>query len=211
MTSISVILNSLGDTASVWDDAVRIQIYTRGSDGWEADKSIPIRFDRTRPFAALRSEMIGVAEKLGDAKIFVGKSVCGLAYQIFDRMGFQIIETDRFSPRLLDRILNEIDESDRCRKEEEAKSGKAALPAETETPGFFFLNLIELQRKKPDISSKMALQPFFDTTPFDRLTILCHHLPPWLTPYISGKGWSLENRMTEAGAEQVTIFTDCCR
>lgn len=207
MESISVILNSLGDTASIWDDACRIQVFTHGSAGWEAQESVPIRFDRTKPFASLRGEITETAEKLGDAKILVGKSISGLAYQIFDRTGFQVIETDRFSPRLLDRILNEIGDADRRRKDEEA----TALPRETEIPGHFFLSLIELQQKSPDISSKMALQPFFDTTPFDRLTVLCRHLPPWLEPYISGKGWHLESRTAENGAEQVTVFTGCFR
>jgi Fe-only nitrogenase accessory protein AnfO len=209
MASISVILNSLGDTGSIWDDACRIQIFTHGTAGWEARESVPIRFDRTKPFASLRGEITDTAEKLGDAKILVAKSVGGLAYQIFDRMGFQVIETDRFSPRLLDRISSEMDEADRLRKDEEAVGRKVALPRETEMPGHFFLNLIELQQKAPDISSKMALQTFFDTTSFDRLTVLCRHLPPWLKPYIDGKGWRLENRAAENGAEQVTVSTGC--
>lgn len=210
MTSVSVILNSLGDTASVWDDASRIQIYTYGAAGWKARESIPVRFDRTKKFGILRGEITDVAEKLGDAKILVGKSVSGLVYQIFDRMGFQVIEADRFSKRLLDRILSEIEEANDLRKDAESAAEKAALPAETETPGHFFLNLVELQQKAPNISSKMALQPFFDTTPFDRLAILCSHLPPWLTPYVEDKGWHLERQATENGAEQVTVFT-CCR
>ena len=209
MASISVILNSLEDTGSIWDDACRIQIFTNGAAGWEAGESVPIRFDRTQPFMSLRAEITETAKKLGDAKILVGKSVSGLAYQIFDRMGFQVIEANRFSPRLLDRILNEIDEADRCGKDEEETGRKAALPRETETPGHFYLNLIELQQKAPDISSKMTLQPFFDTTPFDRLTVLCRHLPPWLKPYIDDKGWHLESRAAENGAEQVTVSTGC--
>jgi Fe-only nitrogenase accessory protein AnfO len=211
MESISVILNSLGDTAPIWGDACRIQVFTHEAAGWEARESIPIRFDRTKPFASLRGEITEIAEKLGDAKILVGQSISGLAYQIFDRMGFQVIETDRFSPRLLDRIWNEIGEADRRRADEEATVRKAALPRETEIPGQFFLSLIELQQKSPDISSKMALQPFFDTTPFDCLTVLCRHLPPWLEPYISGKGWHLESQTAENGAEQVTVFTGCFR
>lgn len=209
MTSISVILNSLGETASVWDDASRIQVYTHGAAGWEAHESIPVRFDRARPSANLRGEITNVAKKLGDAKILVGKSVSGLAYQIFDRMGFQVIKVDRFSKRLLDRILSEIDEADRRRENEEKKIGKAVQPIETDTPRCFILDLIELQQKAPGVSSKMALQPFFDTARFDRLTILCRHLPPWLEPYISGKGWHLESRTAKNGVEQVTVYTGC--
>lgn len=205
MDSISVILNSLGDTASVWDEASRIQIYSHGAAGWEARESVSVRLDQEEPFPVLRDEITGIAEKLGDAKILVGKSVSGLAYQIFDRMGFQVIETDRFSPRLLDRILSEIDAAELRRRSSET----SALPRETKIPGRFLLNLIELQREAPDISSKMALQPFFDTTPFDQLTIVCRHLPPWLKPYVSGKGWCLENCTTQTGAEQVTVWTDC--
>jgi hypothetical protein len=44
-----------------------------------------------------------------------------------------------------------------------------ACPVETDTPGVFRLDLIRLQRERPDVSSKMALKDFLGTTPFYEL------------------------------------------
>lgn len=210
MDRISVILDPQGNLASPWENGCAIQVFFRGELGWEEGESFQISFDWAKPALSLREDITRLAEKLGDAKILVGNMVSGLSYQIFDRMGFQVIEADCFSLRLLDQVLKEADEAGR-RENDEDTIRKSAGPREMEITGQYFLDLIALQQKAPDISSKMALQPFFENTPFDQLGILCRHMPPWLTPYAAGKGWRVESRPAENGAESVTVFSGCCR
>jgi hypothetical protein len=194
--------------ASVWENNCRIQIFARGTFGWEIGENFPVSFDQTKLIPFLCGETAGVAEKPRDAKILIGRAVSGMAYQIFDRMSFHVVEADHCISLLLDRIRSKIEEAER--KEDESATQKNARPQETKIPGQYFLNLTVLQQRAPDVSSKMALPPLFDSTPFDRLTVLCQHLPPWLTPYANGKGWCLENGPAKNGAQRVTVVS-CCR
>ena len=57
---------------------------------------------------------------------------------------------------------------------------KNAGPVQTQTPGVYFLNLLELQKECPEISSKKALASFLSDTPFLELHLVCAHIPPWL-------------------------------
>lgn len=120
-------------------------------------------------------------------------------------MGFAIFEVERFTTEILDTIL-----WDTKRNYAEEEEPQSISPAETDVAGMYFLDLISLQIQNPDISSKMALQPFLSNTPFLQLTIVCSHLPPWIEKFIAGKGFNLETKKTVDGKIQVSIMKTTC-
>jgi hypothetical protein len=57
----------------------------------------------------------------------------------------------------------------------------AGIPAPTETlPGHFTISIKEIQGKRPEVSSKQVLQDFVRRGAFEKLEVLCDHLPQWI-------------------------------
>jgi hypothetical protein len=206
MECVAVILNERNEIAAVGEPGSSIRIYRKDAQGWRTRSSFPTGLDLTSPLPVLRGELTALAAKLGDARILVGRTVGGLVYQIFNRLNFQIVEADHFSPELLDRISVEL------KTEKEVSHSAADFgPQETEVPGEYFLDLAELQQKLPEISSKIALQPFFKETPFMKITVLCRHLPPWIEPYAQGKGWKVKTEPMQNGTVKAVIIPGICQ
>ncbi len=98
---------------------------------------------------------------------------------VFNQKGYCIFCAEMADQNTLDGMVKDMEDSDekRRRKEEMIKN---AGPVETQTPGIYFLDLAQLQKECPEISSKKALLPFFSNTPFLELQLVCAHIPPWL-------------------------------
>jgi Fe-only nitrogenase accessory protein AnfO len=209
MRGISVVLNGRGKIASVWEDEITLRVFSPCLNGWKEREEYHFSWDHRKPISFLRSEIAALAEKLKDADVIVGKTINGLFYQIFDRKGFVIIEADRFTPELLDQIAKEVELYNK-KAENEAFDWRNARPKEAQQPGFYFLDLSKLQKKAPQVTSKMALQPFFRDTPFLRLTLRCRHVPRWLPSYAEKRDWLIHSKQDDMGMELVTVEPTCC-
>lgn len=204
MGTIAVILDENSQIVCL-GESVSIAVFSKDDSGWNVIKSIPMSINFSKDMQCVREELLELMEELDDCKIIVGKQVLGVAYHEFDKMGFAIFEVERFTTEILDAILWDM----KCNPAEEEEP-QSISPVETDVAGVYFLDLISLQAQNPDISSKMALQPFLSNTPFLRLTIVCSHLPPWIEKFIAGKGFNLETKKTVDGKTQVSIMKPTC-
>jgi hypothetical protein len=117
-------------------------------------------------------------------------------------MGFTIFETDNISDTLFDEIILEIEES----TEKKAPAIETPTsPAQTDNAGIYFLDLINLQLQHPEISSKKALKSFIQTTDFDKLEIICCHVPPWFDNVLPAKKLTYNTELLETNKLKVTI------
>lgn len=160
---------------STFADCDTCIIYEKENNNWKARKQFTIQITAKTNPETFRNEIRTIIAKLDDCKIIVSQSLTGLAYHIFDRMGFYIFETAELAPDTFDQILHDIDKN----TQELTTQEMPTKPMKTDE-GIYFLDFIQLQQVHPEISSKRALQPFLQSTPFIKLDILCSHLPPWL-------------------------------
>lgn len=154
-------------------------IYKRIEEGWEI-----IRTDSFFPLTGKTiKERRGEADKISDlikeVTAIACKEITGIPFSVFDRKGYCIFSIEDISNETLNGIITDIEESDEKKRLMEEML-KGACPVETQTPGVYMLNLKELQKEYPDISSKKALKPFLSDTPFLELHLICEHVPPWL-------------------------------
>ncbi len=152
-----------------------ILLFEREPD-WQLIETIPLAPMPADSVAALRGWTAELIRQLPDCRVLAGGEICGLPYQIFTRAGFSLFTIREISPEVLEGIAQDV-----LRLENVSPARLPESPGETETPGIYFFDLSALQRAKPEISSKMALQPFLSETPFLELRLQCEHIPPWLS------------------------------
>lgn len=153
-----------------------VAVFEPDAETWQLTSEIPYAADACTDPAEIRNHVRSLILELDDCSAVVARRLQGLPYHVFDRMGFQIFEAETLSDALLSGILADI-----------ADTGAVAAPAETPTApvasdehGRYALDLIALQEQHPEVSSKKALRPFLQSTPFFELHLRCSHMPPWL-------------------------------
>jgi hypothetical protein len=202
MNKIAVIMNNYDEINSFESDAI-ISMFESEGIHWRVSERIPVRIDFSQELSSLRKDIQKLILKLDECKIIVGKTISGLAYQIFDKKGFDIFEVEQFNPAILDRILSDVKSTTTEKKD-------VTSPVETGVPGVYFLDLITLQQQNPEISSKMVLQPFLTNTPFLRLNVICSHLPPWMENFACLKGMKVKTEKMADGKIQLEIIKITC-
>lgn len=186
--------------------STHISIFNKSDAGWSVEKEVPVKICFTDEPSAVRDQLRELIEALGECRILAGKEISGLVFNIFDRMGFHIFNIDEINDACLDGILSDIEagsEQDRIRKE----MLENARPAETATPGTYFLDLIALQENCPDVSSKKALKTFFEEIPFLELELVCSHLPPWL----ENMGYEIKTQKLSENKLKATVINRFCK
>lgn len=204
MERISIIMNKAGEINSIREGAI-ICVLEKTDTVWTLVREVPVGAELPGNIGELRRELLRLASELADCKIIVGKSFSGLPYHIFDKLGFAIFEAESCGPAVLDQILLDVHG-----EPQERRAAAVTGPAETDVPGIYFLDLIALQKQNPGISSKMALQPFLEETPFVRLDLICAHLPPWVESLAQSRKLQLTAETLEPGKTRVSVTkTDC--
>jgi len=193
------------DTLCSLDEVQSITIWEQQSSaGWQKRKIFPFQIAPTASMDALRNQIRNLITMLDDCKIVAGLSITGLAYHVFDRMGFRIFEISSLQEDTFDKILADIKQSDNVSADVPVPTTPVAL-----SDGVYHLDLIQLQEHFPDISSKKALQSFLHDTPFIRLNLLCSHLPLWLKTPEYTKSLSIRTKKYGSGI-MATISKKTC-
>jgi hypothetical protein len=154
-------------------------IYQKGQQGWDIGPTIhfdPIGLLSPR---VMRQAVEQLLPLLSDCKVIAGLELSGIPFLVFDRAGFDIFSTETINHAVFDGILADI-ESNTVELDINEKVIKNLCPVETDVPGVYFLDLIALQTRCPEFSSKQVLMNFFQDTPFLELRLICKHIPPWL-------------------------------
>jgi len=160
-----------------FDEMTNFVFYTKEKSGWHKSEMIPLCPDLSGGLAAIRENIKQMLGVFNDCRIIITKSIIGIPYQVFDRSGFIICESEDFDLELLDAIAADLASQDAQAKE--VARLLTRTPTETDVPGYYRFDLTQVQKKYPEMSSKMALQPFLKEAPFDALEVVCNHIPPW--------------------------------
>lgn len=173
--NIAVIVDHYGAPAPLTACA-SVCIFEKADLFWEVTKELPINLSFDGSLSKIRAEVLSLAQLLGSCHIIAGLGINGIAFNVFNKLGFKIFDITALNQEVLDGIAEELLQE----SINQNSNPILAAPVETDTPGYYELDLIALQRTHPEVSSKKALQPFLKDTPFVSLTLRCSHLPPWL-------------------------------
>ena len=158
--------------------AEEVCIY-RNDHGWRKERTIAVSRAVTESITQIRRDAQQLAEQILPCKIIAASELSGIPYAVFDAAGFRIFEISELSDNVLDGILEDVVQAEQSTMLQ-VKVRQQMRPIETETAGFYYMDLIMLQTENPEISTKMALADFLENTPFMMLTLRCNHVPPWI-------------------------------
>lgn len=168
---IAVLLDENSNVAGPGGCAM-LAVFEKIGGAWTVVREIPADIRLDGGLYAARNEILSLAESLDGCRIIAGQKFSGIFFNTLDRLGFFIFEIKAVSPDVLDAVLTDVGEA-KAKKPPDA-------PVKTGERGRWFLDLTELQRNDPGMSSKKALRPILGEPSFVELTLICSHVPPWL-------------------------------
>ncbi len=169
---MALIINGKGLACSAVDGQAMI-IYEGAGDDWEEISELEYHLDPKDNIEGMRSSMKRICSEINDCTAVIGTSIIGLPYHMFDKAGLKILEVQDFDIEDLEFLEGMID-----LKEE--PQGEIPQPVSEMSDGNYTFDLIHAQSEHPELSSKMLLKEFVETSPFISLSLLCEHLPPWI-------------------------------
>lgn len=213
MTSVAVISDVNGHTASIFEaDCVKVFVVPGEKEGWECVRTLPIEIDAQKGLQVVRASVKELIGELGEVKVIAGKKMSGVIYNLFDAAGFAIFEMVGKPERYLDFIKEQLrldnEEAEKAALQRDAEYPDHPLPTGQEN--IYAINLVELQKNRPEISSKMALLPFLQNTTFAELNVICSHAPCWFDRTLGEMSLWYEAKQLENGHTSVNIFHAPC-
>lgn len=157
----------------------RVEIFEKQNDNWLLVRTVSFSPVKGNSVKELRQETEQIAGYAEDAKAILCKEITGIPFSVFDKKGYGIFCTEEVWKETFQGVMADLEESDEKKRLKE-EIIRNARPAQTNTPGIYYLNLLDLQKECPEVSSKKALVSFLKETPFLELHLICAHIPPWL-------------------------------
>lgn len=184
-----------------------VLLLAREPGGWVTGEEIPWRLVPDAP-DGVRDQVRSLILELGECRIVVGAEISGLVYHVFDRMGFDIFQADGVDDALLDAMLEDVSAA----RTERAGGADPLAPVPADDQGRWFLDLVRLQERHPEVSSKKALREFFQKhRGFYELTVVCTHIPPWLEESLPALRLVCRAEPLEAGGLRAVFTHGVCK
>jgi Fe-only nitrogenase accessory protein AnfO len=179
MSKIAVLIDK-NDETTTFGKGATVEVFLKRGGEWEVIQKIEVVLEDSMGVSEVRQEAARIAKALGDCRLIVGKKVYGMAYNVFEAMKFAIWEIEGRPETFLDEIV-EAEEAyvrQETNKENEKLNEESYIKKLSE--GHYLIDLLYMQSLDRSISSKQAIIPFLEKQPFDRLDIVCTHIPPWI-------------------------------
>lgn len=138
---------------------------------------------------------------LGECKIFITRAASGAIFYELEKAHCSVWEISGLPKEFLDEVWRE-EESQKL--QELSGSGDIVGPAEV-APGHYYVSIKDIQKKRPDISSKQVLQKFIRSGAYQKLEVVCDHVPPWIALESDCCGFVLETNRIGPGEVRVIL------
>lgn len=175
---IAVIENDNRKTSSILEPGF---IATYGEDGgeWKALNRFENKVCNAKSIAAVRMALADTIKQLGDVKIVVASEIPGIAFGFFQAAGFDIFLVENNVLDVLESVKKEMLEPIEKRQEKPHTFDIMQFLEPGMNKGDFSLNMEEILLKNPELTSKKILIPYLKNGEFNRLDIICSHIPKW--------------------------------
>ena len=188
-----------------FNQSTALSIMSKVEAEWQKGILLPLDLN-VGSINELRMKLQAVIDSVPDCKILLSAGIAGIPYYVFDKMGFSIFEAACVSDNLLNQITSDVAHN----KEDLASESLISRTPLEITDGCYYLDYLLLESKSPEITTKKALLPFFDSTPFLSLTVRLSHLPPWLEFGEYANKYEITSKTSDNGL-LLTIKQKVCR
>jgi len=175
--NIAVAVDKDGATTSLYEPGCLV-IYQKKQGRWHIAQQADYDLEQSKGMRHMRAKMAEIVQLLSAcSQVFVGLSVTGLPYFELEKAGLSIWEFEGKPVEFLDYILAQEEEA--ALEREQVKPVVVPVPQQIEE-GYFLISIKEIQENNTGVTTKQVLLPFVRKGEFEKLEILCNHIPPWL-------------------------------
>jgi len=188
---IAVVENSDQKTSSIFEPGF-VAIYEKDGGEWKVLNRFENKLYSAKGIAAVLTAVADTVKQLNDVKIMVASEIPGVAFGAFQAAGFDIFLVENSVLDVLDSVKKEMHEIISERQKEPRKFDIMQFLEPGENKGYFSLNMESILLKNPDLTSKKILIPYLKNGEFNRLDVICSHIPKWFYTDLSVLGFKYE-------------------
>ena len=188
---IAVVENNDQKTSSIFEPGF-IVIYEEDREEWKVLNRFENKVCNAKGMAAVRLAVADIIKQLGDVKMVVASEIPGIAFGTFQAAGFEIILVENNALNVLDSVKKEMLELIEERKEKPRGFDILQFLEPGMNKGDFSLNMDKLLLMNPELTSKKILIPYLKNGEFDRLDVICSHIPKWFNIDLGVLGFGYE-------------------
>lgn len=164
-----------------------VVVYARGQASWEPVRRLPFSPDPAGGISGVRRKMAELILFLGECRVFVARAASGAIFFELEKAGCSVWEIEGRPEKFIDEVWRE-------EENQVSASGTVDIPTPVEVaPGQYYVSIREIQGKRPEVSSKQVLQKFIRAGAYEKLEVICDHLPPWIALESDYCGFTMEN------------------
>ncbi|HEY3361162.1 MAG TPA: Fe-only nitrogenase accessory protein AnfO [Methanosarcina sp.] len=188
---IAVVENDNQKTSSIFEPGF-IVIYEEDGREWKVLNRFENKVCNAKGMAAVRTAVADTIKQLDDVKVIVASEIPGIASGTFQAADFDIFLVENSVLTILDSIKKEMLEAIEERQKEPPKFDITQFLEPGVSKGDFSINIEEIMFKNPDLTSKKILIPYLKNGEFNRLDVICSHLPKWFVTNLGALGFEYE-------------------
>lgn len=188
---ISVVESNNQKTSSIFEPGF-IVTYEEHGEEWKVLNRFENKVCNAKSIAAVRKAVEDTIKKLDNVKIMVASEIPGIACGIFEVAGFEIFLVEKSGFDVLDSVKKEMVEIIEEQQEKPSKFDIMQFLEPGMNKGDFCLNMGKILSKNPHLTSKKILLPYLKNGKFNRLDVICSHIPKWFTKDLSVLGFEYE-------------------
>lgn len=171
---IAAIINDAGQVVNSFERA-QLCLYEQGPGGWTLKKQLGIELHEQMGLAEVKARLKHVCSQLEGCEVFLVNELHGLLHVLLQEMKFRIWKSAGGITEQMDLV---------AQKEAEAanfvpKPLPVPLPVGDSSDGHYRINLAEAMENDPSLNSRQILIPVLEKFAFQKLEIMCDHLPRW--------------------------------
>lgn len=185
---IAVVENEKQKASSIFEPGF-IAIYEEDDGEWKVLTRFENKVCNAKGMAAVRTAVADTIEQLGYVKIIVASEIPGIASGTFQAAGFDIFLVENSVLNVLDSIKKEVLEAIEERQKEPPKFDITQFLEPGVSKGDFSINIEEIMFKNPELTSKKILIPYLKNGEFNRLDVICSHIPKWFFTDLGAMGF----------------------
>jgi Fe-only nitrogenase accessory protein AnfO len=162
----------------------------------------------------LKESVQALATKLGGCRTMLVRDVSGYSRTKLLELGFTLWSIEGRPERYLDRVLQLAAEAAEARAAVVTEE-QASVPKELSVPkpldgscsGIYTIDISEAQVCGGNHNSREILIPFFRTTRFSRIDIICDHVPKWFSSELAAMKLNYSARPVKNGRWLVSVLS----
>jgi Fe-only nitrogenase accessory protein AnfO len=171
---IAAIINEAGKVVSRFERA-QLCLYEQGPGGWTLKKQLGVELHDHMGLAEVKARLKHACSQLEDCQVFLVEELRGLLHVLLLEMKFSVWKSEGEIAKQMDFIAQKEAEADSI----VPQPLPAPHPVGSLSDGHYRINLVEAMANDSSLNSKQILIPILEKFAFQKLEIICDHLPRW--------------------------------